>query len=85
MNLQRYAELSRVLEPYGARLQMADGATLTYGVSANREQLRAQLTPAKLQELPAEPAAAVAPVSSEPGSAAPVAAAKPFDGLRFRW
>ncbi|QXI39682.1 DUF2066 domain-containing protein [Pseudomonas xantholysinigenes] len=85
MNLQRYAELSRVLEPYGARLQMADGATLTYGVSANREQLRAQLTLAKLQELPAEPAAAVAPVSSEPGSAAPVAAAKPFDGLRFRW
>jgi uncharacterized protein len=85
MNLQRYAELNRVLEPYGARLQMADGATLTYGVSANREQLRAQLTLAKLQELPAEPAAAVAPVSNEPGSAAPVAAAKPFDGLRFRW
>lgn len=58
MNLQRYAELSRVLEPYGARLQMAEGDTLTYQVSGNREQLRAQLGLAKLQELPAEPAAA---------------------------
>jgi len=91
MNLQRYAELSRVLEPYGPRLQMADGKTLTYGVTANRDQLRAQLGLAKLQELPAEPAPA-APVAPAAGTSTPseqppaaTSAPKPFDGLRFRW
>ncbi|MFJ4158061.1 DUF2066 domain-containing protein [Pseudomonas sp. NPDC089752] len=90
MSLQRYAELSRVLEPYGPRLQMADGKTLTYGVTANRDQLRAQLGLAKLQELPAEqvPAAPAAPAAvSGATPEQPVAspAPKPFDGLRFRW
>lgn len=84
MSLQRYAELSRVLEPYGARLQMADGATLTYGVTANREQLRAQLSLAKLQELPTEPVPATPAAQGEPGTPPPIAP-KPFDGLRFRW
>jgi hypothetical protein len=84
MNLAHYAELGRVLEPYGARLQMADGGTLTYAVSGNREQLRAQLALARLQELPAEPAPVAPAPQAEPG-AAPAAAAKPFDGLRFRW
>ncbi|MGE8322212.1 MAG: DUF2066 domain-containing protein [Pseudomonas sp.] len=91
MNLQRYAELARVLEPYGARLQMAEGRTLTYGVTANREQLRAQLALAKLQEVPLEqaPALAAAPAAvagtgaEQPAPAQP--APKPFDGLRFRW
>ncbi|NIF16634.1 DUF2066 domain-containing protein [Pantoea sp. Cy-639] len=81
MNLAHYAELGRVLEPYGARLLMADGATLTYAVSGNREQLRAQLGLARLQELPAQPVAATPPVPE--GS--PAAPSKPFDGLRFRW
>ena len=87
MNLQRYAELSRVLEPYGARLQMAEGDTLTYQVSGNREQLRAQLGLAKLQELPAEPAAATPAPSAQgdTGTPPPTTAATPFDGLRFRW
>lgn len=91
MNLQRYAELSRVLEPYGPRLQMAEGDTLTYAVTGNREQLRAQLSLAKLQELPAEPAAAVpaSPTAADPGPVVteqqPTAAPKPFDGLRFGW
>ncbi|CAI3796264.1 hypothetical protein GLGCALEP_01499 [Pseudomonas sp. MM221] len=91
MNLKRYAELARVLEPYGPRLQMAEGTTLTYGVTGNREQLRAQLGLAKLQELPADQAPAVpvtpAPVAGatgeQPAPASP--APKPFDGLRFRW
>jgi len=91
MNLQRYAELARVLEPFGPRLQMAEGSTLTYGVTANREQLRAQLGLAKLQEVPVEQAPAV-PATPAPADAAgggqPVPAQpapKPFDGLRFRW
>ncbi|WP_369990182.1 DUF2066 domain-containing protein [Pseudomonas xanthosomatis] len=87
MNLAHYAELARVLEPYGARLQMADGGTLTYAVSGNREQLRAQLALARLQEVPAEPApAAVAPApQAEPGATPAPVPPKPFDGLRFRW
>ncbi|MDF0729989.1 DUF2066 domain-containing protein [Pseudomonas entomophila] len=87
MNLQRYAELSRVLEPYGPRLQMADGGTLTYAVTGNREQLRAQLGLAKLQELPGEPAPLAPAPEAAPGQAgaAQAAAPKPFDGLRFRW
>lgn len=93
VNLQRYAELNRVLEPYGPRLQMADGKTLTYGVTANAEQLRAQLGLAKLQEVPAEQAPPVpSPATSAPATEAtagqPATAAvapKPFDGLRFRW
>ncbi|MCA4074525.1 MULTISPECIES: DUF2066 domain-containing protein [Pseudomonas] len=88
MNLQRYAELARVLEPYGPRLQMAEGTTLTYGVTGNREQLRAQLGLAKLQELPAEqvpvaPATPAPAAGEQPTPAQP--APKPFDGLRFRW
>ncbi|MFK0312924.1 DUF2066 domain-containing protein [Pseudomonas sp. NPDC090233] len=90
MSLQRYAELSRVLEPYGPRLQMADGKTLTYGVTANRDQLRAQLGLAKLQELPAEqvpvaPAAPAAVPGATPEQPVATPAPKPFDGLRFRW
>jgi len=91
MNLQRYAELGRVLEPYGPRLKMADGKTLTYAVTADREQLRAQLGLAKLQELPAEQAPVTPPApapdttspTGQPAASPPVA--KPFDGLRFRW
>ena len=91
MNLQRYAELARVLEPFGPRLQMAEGSTLTYGVTANREQLRAQLGLAKLQEVPVEQAPAVQPPptpADAAGAGQPVPAQpapKPFDGLRFRW
>jgi hypothetical protein len=88
VNLQRYAELARVLEPYGPRLQMAEGTTLTSGVTGNREQLRAQLGLAKLQELPAEqvpvaPATPAPAAGEQPAPAQP--APKPFDGLRFRW
>lgn len=88
MSLQRYAELARVLEPYGPRLQMAEGTTLTYGVTGNREQLRAQLGLAKLQELPAgqvpvAPATPAPAAGEQPAPAQP--APKPFDGLRFRW
>ncbi|MFJ4387502.1 DUF2066 domain-containing protein [Pseudomonas sp. NPDC089408] len=89
MNLQRYAELARVLEPYGPRLQMAEGTTLTYAVTANREQLRAQLGLAKLQELPVEQTAAApatpATTTGQEQAAQQQPAPRPFDGLRFRW
>ncbi|WP_367237587.1 DUF2066 domain-containing protein [Pseudomonas sp. Rh2] len=87
MNLQRYAELSRVLEPFGPRLQLADGKTLTYQVTGNPDQLRAQLGLAKLQEVPADPVPAT-PTAPAPGAAPAAeqpAAPKPFEGLRFRW
>lgn len=93
MNLQHYAELSRVLEPYAPRLRQAEGSTLTYSVTGNREQLRAQLGLAKLQELPPEqattaPVSPPAPVQApdgQPSASAQPPAPKPFDGLRFRW
>jgi len=90
MNLPRYAELGRVLEPYGGRLLQVDGDTLVYQATGNREQLRAQLGLAKLQELPAEQTP-VAPASPAPtaqensADAEQVTASAPFDGLRFRW
>jgi hypothetical protein len=85
MNLARYAELGRVLEPYGARLNKVDGDTLTYQVTGNSDQLRAQLGLAKLQELPAE--TPVQPPAVDPANpaATQAAAPKPFTGLRFRW
>ncbi|MNJ01672.1 hypothetical protein D3C73_1613700 [compost metagenome] len=74
-----------MLEPYGARLNQVQGDTLTYHVTGNSDQLRAQLGLAKLQELPAE--APVAPPAADPANpgATQAAAPTPFNGLRFRW
>lgn len=71
-DLNRYAELQRLLEPFDARLQSAVGDRLTYQVKASPEQLRAQLALARLRELPPEPVAA-APVdaSTAPAGQAP--------------
>lgn len=87
MNLARYAELGRVMEPYAAHLQRVKGDTLTYDVTANREQLRAQLGLAKLQEVPADsvtPVAVPAP-GVEPTQAPEAPAEEPYQGLLFRW
>ncbi|MFK8328953.1 DUF2066 domain-containing protein [Pseudomonas sp. BJa5] len=85
MNLARYAELGRVLEPYGARLNRAQGDTLTWQLTGNPDQLRAQLGLAKLQELPAEPPAPQPVVDPANPLATQAAVATPFNGLRFRW
>lgn len=53
VDLPRYAELERLLEPFAPRLLRADGKVLTYRLKASAEQLRAQLALARLQELPA--------------------------------
>lgn len=83
-NLARYAELSRLLEPFGARLLKVDGDRLEYRVNASPEQLRAQLSLAGLQESAAEVPAA--PVPSAGPQAAPAPQVVPRDNLlRFHW
>jgi len=86
MNLERYAELGRVLEPFGGRVSEVQGDQMTWKATGSADQLRAQLGLAKLQELPAD-AAPVAPPAppAEPGATAPAPAPAPFTGLRFRW
>ncbi|WP_095130102.1 DUF2066 domain-containing protein [Pseudomonas sp. Irchel s3h14] len=87
MNLEHYATLGRLLEPFGARLQSVDGDRILYRVSGSAEQLKAQLSLAKLQEVPAgEAPAPVAPAQPAEGSAPVVAPTPaPVPQLRFRW
>ncbi len=79
-NLARYAELERLLEPFAARLLRAKGDLLVWQVNASAEQLRAQLSLAGLQEVPAD--AAPLDASANP-QAAPAPAAANL--MRFRW
>ena len=88
MNLERYAALGRLLEPFGARQQSVDGDRILYRVNGSADQLRAQLSLAKLQEVPAGeapiPAAPVQPaVDGVTPTVAPTPA--PTPQLRFRW
>jgi hypothetical protein len=69
MNLERYAQLMQLLEPFGARLKSVEGDRIIYEVSGSAEQLRSQLALAKLQEVPASEVAPVAPAATP---AAPV-------------
>jgi len=88
MNLERYAALGRLLEPFGMRLQSVDGDRILYRVKGSAEQLKAQLSLAKLQELPAgEASAPVPPVQPAVEGSAPAAAPIPAPPpqLRFRW
>lgn len=88
MNLERYAALGRLLEPFGGQVQRVEGDRIVYRVNGSAEQLKAQLALAKLQEIPA--GEAVAPVPAVPPAAdgaAPTAtpAPAPTTSLRFRW
>lgn len=88
MSLERYATLGRLLEPFGARLQSVDGDRILYRVNGSAEQLRSQLSLAKLQEVPAgEVPAPTTPVQPVADGAAPVVATTPapVPQLRFRW
>jgi hypothetical protein len=87
MNLEHYAVLGRLLEPFGARLQSVDGDRILYRVNGSADQLRSQLSLAKLQEVPAgEAPAPVAPAQPAEGSAPLVAPTPaPVPQLRFRW
>lgn len=74
-NLARYAELQRLLEPFAARLQWAQGDRLSFRLNASPEQLRAQLALGRLQE-----------GSVAADTAAPVAAVTPGAApLQFHW
>lgn len=53
-DVERFAELDRLLEPFGARLQGVESDRLVYRLNASPEQLRAQLALARLHEVPAE-------------------------------
>lgn len=85
MNLERYATLGRLLEPFGARLQSVDGDRVLYRVNGSADQLRAQLSLAQLQEVPASQAPA--PVQPVTVGSAPAAAPAPAPTpqLHFRW
>ncbi|MBK5355131.1 DUF2066 domain-containing protein [Pseudomonas sp. TH41] len=78
MNLEHYAALGRLLEPFGARLQSVDGDRILYRVNGSAEQLRSQLSLAKLQEVPAGQAPAATAPAVAPATA-------PTPQLRFHW
>lgn len=93
MTLERYAQLLQLLEPFGVRLSSVEGDRMVFDVSGSADQLRSQMSLAKLQEVPASEVAAApaAPVDA----AAPVAPAAPAQApmivpasapqLYFRW
>jgi hypothetical protein len=83
MNLERYAQMGRLLESYGARVRTVDGDKVIYRVTGSAEQLRAQLGLAKLQEVPYQ--APVVPVDAQAAPGAPAPAAQPAPDLNFRW
>ena len=84
VDLARYAELQRILEPFAAQLRKVQGDTLTFAVNANAVQLRAQLGLARLQEVTAQPSALDASQQVAPSTTTPEPAA-PDNVLRFRW
>ncbi|MBS7663347.1 DUF2066 domain-containing protein [Pseudomonas lalucatii] len=79
VDLARYAELQRTLEPLGAQLSRVQGDRVVYRINASAEQLRAQLGLLRLQEVAAD--------------SVPVDAGQPpapqviprTETLRFRW
>ncbi|MDT4862686.1 hypothetical protein FQZ97_973550 [compost metagenome] len=85
-NLARYAELSRLLEPFGARLTRVEGDRLEFQVNASPEQLRAQLGLAGLQESAPEAPAAPAASTDPQAAPAPASLVVPRNNLlRFHW
>jgi len=92
-NFERYAQLQKVLEPLSSRLVKVEGTQLTYDLTANPDQLQAQLGLAGLQPASAPtpvapaPAAAGAPVDANAAPTAPAAqpAASGRTTLYFRW
>ena len=80
MTLERYAQLGRLLEPFGGQLISADGDRIVYQVNGSTEQLRSQLGLAQLHEVPADQVQSVATDGQAPG-----AVTAPVPQLRFSW
>lgn len=86
MNLERYAQLSRLLDPFGAKLKTVSGDRITYEVNGSADQLRSQLSLAKLQEVPAGEVSAATPAQQPPvDGVAPIAQPSSAPQLHFRW
>jgi hypothetical protein len=82
MTLERYAALGHLLEPFGGQPQRVDGNRIVYRVNGSADQLRTQLSLARLQEIPA----GEAPSQQPPVDATqPAVAPEPQAQLRFRW
>ncbi|WP_314916865.1 DUF2066 domain-containing protein [Pseudomonas helleri] len=58
MTLERFAQLGRLLEPFGGQLVSVDGNRIVYQVNGSAEQLRSQLALAQMHEVPADQASA---------------------------
>jgi len=71
MTLERYAQLTRLLEPFGGQLKSVDGDRIVYQVNGSADQLRSQLGLAQVHEVTADQA---------PGATAASGAQ-----LHFRW
>lgn len=56
MTLERYAQLTRLLEPFGGQLKSVDGDRIVYQVNGSADQLRSQLGLAQLHEVTADQA-----------------------------
>jgi uncharacterized protein len=83
VDVARFAELQRLLEPLGAQLSQVQGDRVTYRVNASAAQLRAQLALLRLQEVPAQ-ATPIDP--NQPPAEQPAPQLLPrAEILRFRW
>ncbi|OSO74309.1 hypothetical protein B6N17_005600 [Stutzerimonas stutzeri] len=84
-DVARFAELDRLLEPFGGSLLRVESDRLVYRVNASPEQLRAQLSLARLHEVSEDelPLDARRPEGTEP--AQPPADSQGGTVLRFRW
>jgi hypothetical protein len=82
MTLERYAALGHLLEPFGGQPLLVDGNRIVYRVNGSADQLRTQLSLAKLQEVPAGEAPAQQPAVD---GTQPAPAPEPQAQLRFRW
>jgi hypothetical protein len=97
MTLERYAEMLRLLEPFGGRLKAVQADRVDFEVAGSAEQIRAQLALGKLQEIPADEAlaglppvqtpvdASAAPATPAPAGPAPSIVPAAAPQLYFRW
>lgn len=87
-DLNRFAAVERLLEPFAPRLVAVNGKQLTYQVSASADQLRAQLALGQLQE-EAAPQTAPTPAPAAAGQAPGAPVSTPVqpsnNALHFRW